>query len=84
MSAEMTKRRKWTEAEVDAMIEFIKTKRPEFWEQLGDLERSGSELGPAWDTLSVLVTQAHPNAGSHDHISLKMEVRKRLWKQLGL
>jgi hypothetical protein len=84
MSAEGTKLRKWTDEEVGALVEFIKTKRPRFWEQLSEIERSGSELGPTWDTLSVLVTQAHPNLRSHDHITLKFEVRKRLWKQLGL
>jgi len=84
-SQEKWTKRKWTEAEVAGLLDFIKNNRPDFFYELERLELAGGDLADeAGHELSRLATRAHPDAHHIDLIFLQMEARELLQRRLGL
>jgi hypothetical protein len=83
MEEKQSKIRKWTETEITSMVNVIKARRPELWEELKRLERAGGELGVAGGQLTVLIEDTHPSVSRWDRLFLLADIRNRLRQELG-
>jgi len=80
--------RRWTEAEVGAMVADLETSHPAFWERLKQAELAGGKLGDERGSVGAnfltLIEQAHPDADTWEVASLLAKVRGRLQAELGI
>jgi hypothetical protein len=87
-SEQMQDNRRWTEAEVQDTVQYIKENKPGFWEQLKqiELEEVGYGSGPddPWAMLYRLVYAAHPTSNFSDRTHLMGLLRVRWQEELGL